>query len=335
AQDRTYYNEGQVKRESTKPIPTISRPPANKPNAAKHQVSTHEETAFESEIDLEIDDERNGALENSSRGDQTYYNELGSSTIKSKVHINQLVKYVDGKTYDAFSAEFEGYKKPKQYIATLGPMSQQLDDFSLFWKMIWQQRVEKIVMVTNLIEHGTPKCEQYWPNPGVSKMYGEIKVESRSEDEYAEFTRRALTMTMGTEERTLHHLHFTCWPDKAIPDDVTAMIEFRQRVQSTPSTLNGPTEQYQFLHTAVVYSLTFDCKQIKGENFDQFMKQHTSKELNSQFKRLQHTVEKRTKDEAIAVERNKQHLSKNRANADIPGNENRPRLYLNLKHGAS
>ncbi|XP_052763758.1 receptor-type tyrosine-protein phosphatase kappa-like [Mya arenaria] len=437
SQDRTYYNEGQVKRESTKPIPTISRPPANKPNAAKHQVSTHEETAFESEIDLEIDDERNGALENSSRGDQTYYNELGSSTIKSKVHINQLVKYVDGKTYDAFSAEFEkfssglvkpyvesqkrenmsknrykgiypyddsrvkvtssggsdyinasfidGYKKPKQYIATLGPMSQQLDDFSLFWKMIWQQRVEKIVMVTNLIEHGTPKCEQYWPNPGVSKMYGEIKVESRSEDEYAEFTRRALTMTMGTEERTLHHLHFTCWPDKAIPDDVTAMIEFRQRVQSTPSTLNGPTvvhcsagvgrtgtyialdiltkegeaeraidiagcvhkmrlnrpnmvqtvEQYQFLHTAVVYSLTFDCKQIKGENFDQFMKQHTSKELNSQFKRLQHTVEKRTKDEAIAVERNKQHLSKNRANADIPGNENRPRLYLNLKHGAS
>ncbi|XP_052763022.1 receptor-type tyrosine-protein phosphatase kappa-like isoform X2 [Mya arenaria] len=436
-QDRTYYNEGQVKGESTKPIPTISRPPANKPNAAKQQLSTHEETAFESEIDLEIDDKSNGALEYSSRDDQTYYNELGPSTNKSKVHINQLLKYVDGKTHDAFSAEFEkfslglvkpyvesqkrenttknrykgiypyddsrvkvtgsvgsdyinasfidGYKKPKQYIATLGPMSQQLDDFSLFWKMIWQQRVEKIVMVTNLIEHGTPKCEQYWPNPGASKMYGEIKVESRSEDEYAEFTRRALTMTMGTEERTLHHLHFTCWPDKAIPDDVTAMIEFRQRVQSTPSTLNGPTvvhcsagvgrtgtyialdiltkegeaeraidipgcvhkmrlnrpnmvqtsEQYQFLHTAVVYSLTFDCKQIKGENFDQFMKQNTLQELNSQFKRLQHTVEKRTKDEAIAVERNKQHLSKNRANADIPGNENRPRLYLNLKPGAS
>ncbi|WAR17047.1 PTPRV-like protein, partial [Mya arenaria] len=361
----------QVKRESTKPIPTISRPPANKPNAAKQQVSAHEETAFESEIDLEIDNESNGALGNFSKDDQTYYNELGPSTNKSKVHINQLLKYVDGKTHDAFSAEFEkfslglvkpyvesqkrenmtknrykgiypyddsrvkGYKKPKQYIATLGPMSQQLDDFSLFWKMIWQQRVEKVVMVTNLIEHGSPKCEQYWPNPGASRMYGEIKVESRSEDEYAEFTRRALTMTMGTEERTLHHLHFTCWPDKAIPDDVTAMIEFRQRVQSTPSTLNGPTEQYQFLHTAVVYSLTFDCKQIKGENFDQFMKQHTSQELNSQFKRLQHTVEKRTKDEAIAVERNKQHLSKNRANADIPGNENRPRLYLNLKHGAS
>ncbi|WAR18009.1 PTPRS-like protein, partial [Mya arenaria] len=166
-------------------------------------------------------------------------------------------------------------------------MSNQLGDFSLFWRMIWQQRVEKIVMVTNMVEHSSPKCEQYWPNPGTTKKYGDIMVENRSEDEFAE---------------TLHHLHFTCWPDKAIPDDVTAMIEFRQRVLSTQSPLNGPTGQYQFLHTAA---------------------------------QLQHTVEKRSKDEAEAVERNKQHLNKNRANADIPGNENRVRLHLNLKPGAS
>ncbi|WAR17610.1 PTP10-like protein, partial [Mya arenaria] len=238
-------------------------------------------------------DANNGPVANSSKDDQTYYNELGSSTNKSKISIGQLVKYVDGKSHEAFSAEFEkfsvglvkpyvesqkkentsknrykgiypyddsrvkvrdsggtdyinasfvdGYKKPKEYIATLGPMSQQLGNFSLFWKMIWQQRVEKIVMVTNLIEQGSPKCEQYWPNPGTTRKYGDIKVESCSEDEYAEFTRRAFTATMGSEERTLHHLHLTCWPDKAIPDDVTAMIEFRQRVLSTPSTLNGPT----------------------------------------------------------------------------------------------
>ncbi|WAR17596.1 PTPRD-like protein, partial [Mya arenaria] len=159
-----------------------------------------------------------------------------------------------------------GYKKPKQYIATLGPMSQQLGDFGLFWKMIWQQKVEKIVMVTNLIEQGSPKCEQYWPNPGTTKKYGDIKVESCSDDEYAEFTRRVFTVTMG---------------------------------------------QYQFLHTAVVYSLTFDCKQIKGENFNEYMNRHSTQHL-------QQTLETRSKDETEAVERNKQHLSKNRANADIP-----------------
>ncbi|WAR17936.1 PTPRV-like protein, partial [Mya arenaria] len=169
-------------------------------------------------------------------------------------------------------------------------MSQQIGDFSLFWKMIWQQRIEKIVMLTNLIEQGSPKCEQYWPDPGTTKTYGNIKVESCSEDEYAEFTRRAFTVTMG---------------------------------------------QYQFLHIAAVYSLTFDSKQIKGENFKEYMNKQTAPGLNSQFKQLQHTVETRSKDETEAVERNKQHLSKNRSNADIPGNENRPRLFLNLKPGAS
>ncbi|XP_052764175.1 uncharacterized protein LOC128206074 isoform X1 [Mya arenaria] len=366
------------------------------------QLSAQAETASENEIYLKIDNESIEALNNGS-DDPTYCNEHGTW---SKIPIAQLVKYMDGKSHEAFSAEFEifshcsaksyvesqkrenisknrykgiypyddsrvkvtgsvgsdyinasfidGYKRPKQYIATLGPMSQQLGDFSLFWKMLWQQKVEKIAMVTNLIERGSHKCEQYWPNPGTTQMFGDIKVESRSEDEYAEFTRRTFTLTMGTEERTLCHLQFTCWPDKAIPDDVTELIEFRQRVQSKPSTLNGPTvvhcsagvgrtgiyialdilteegeveraidilgcvhtirrnrpnmvqtlEQYKFLHTAVVYSLTFDCSQVKGDNFNQYMKPHSIQELNSQFKRLQHTVKTRCKKEIEAVDRN-------------------------------
>ncbi|XP_052762339.1 receptor-type tyrosine-protein phosphatase S-like [Mya arenaria] len=435
--ERTYYNEGHIKRASTQSNSSSNQPPANKSIPIKQRAIAHVKTACESGIDLEMDDESDRVLANSSKRDQTYYKEAELSTNKSMIPVGQLVKYVDEKTNEAYSEEFEtfshglvkpyvesqkrenvtknrykgiypyddsrvkvtvnggsdyinasyidGYKKPKRYIATLGPMSQQIGDFSLFWKMIWQQRIEKIVMLTNLIEQGSPKCEQYWPDPGTTKTYGNIKVESCSEDEYAEFTRRAFTVTMESEERMLHHLHFTCWPDKAIPDDVTAMIEFRQRVLSTPSTLNGPTVvrcsagvgrtgtyialdiltnegeakkaidipgcvnkmrqnrpnmvqtvgQYQFLHIAAVYSLTFDSKQIKGENFKEYMNKQTAPGLNSQFKQLQHTVETRSKDETEAVERNKQHLSKNRSNADIPGNENRPRLFLNLKPGAS
>ncbi|XP_052762074.1 receptor-type tyrosine-protein phosphatase mu-like [Mya arenaria] len=296
------------------------------------------------------------------------------------------LKIQDGDT-DFINASFiDGYKKRKEYIATLGPMSQQLgDDFEPFWRMVWQQNVEKIVMVTNLIENGSSKCEQYWPNVGSSKMYGEFRITCHSEDMYAEFTRRSLTLIRSSEERSIYQLHFTCWPDKGIPDDVTAIIEFRQRVLNTPTTYKGPTvvhcsagvgrtgtyialdiltkegetegavdipgcvvnmrqnrpnmiqtwEQYQYLHKAVVYSLTCNCTPIKAEQFQQYMKTTRRGDLNRQFQQLQHTVEQRSKQEANAVERNKQHLAKNRANADVPGDDNRPRIYLGLTSGSS
>ncbi|XP_052762030.1 receptor-type tyrosine-protein phosphatase alpha-like [Mya arenaria] len=64
---------------------------------------------------------------------------------------------IRGEDTDYINASFiDGYKKRKEYIATLGPMSYQLGgEFEPFWRMVWQQKVEKIVMVTNLIENGT------------------------------------------------------------------------------------------------------------------------------------------------------------------------------------
>ncbi|WAR16923.1 hypothetical protein MAR_031517 [Mya arenaria] len=65
------------------------------------------------------------------------------------------------------------------------------------------------------------------------------------------------------------------------------------------------------------------------------MKTTKRADLNRQFQQLQHTVEQRSTQEANAVERNKQYLAKNRANADIPDDENRPQLYLGLESGSS
>ena len=37
---------------------------------------------------------------------------------------------------------------------TTGPMKKQMGDYGVFWTMVWQQKVEKIVMVTKLKEEG-------------------------------------------------------------------------------------------------------------------------------------------------------------------------------------
>ncbi|WAR15921.1 PTPRK-like protein [Mya arenaria] len=196
---------------------------------------------------------------------------------------------VAGFETDYINANYiDGFKERNAYIASLGPMSKQMGDFAMFWNMIWQQKVEKIVMVTNLMEEGKEKCEQYWPNVWITINYSGVMVTCQHENEYADFTRRLLLLNDGKSERQLHHLHFTAWPDRGIPEDVTALIEFRHRVLHSPAHLGGPTlEQYEFLHLALVYTLTLNSEQIPRKQFQNYMIETNKGNLITQFKAFQ------------------------------------------------
>ncbi|XP_052763701.1 multiple epidermal growth factor-like domains protein 11 isoform X2 [Mya arenaria] len=295
---------------------------------------------------------------------------------------------IKGGESDYINASFiDGYNMKHAYIATLGPMSKQLGDFGIFWQMVWQQKVETIAMVTNLIEDGKDKCDQYWPDPGVSKTYGDITVSCYTENKYTEFTKRVFSVSKvkRKEKRMLHHLHFTCWPDRDVPDDVTAIIEFRQAVLNSPKQFNGPLLvhcsagvgrtgtyialdiltkegeaegaidipgcvvnmrqnrpnmiqtliQYKYLHTSLVHSLTLSCSPIKADDFQQYLTRTRDSELVHLYEKINLTVETMSNEEMIAVERHKTETKANRLHSDIPGDKNRPRVYLNLKPGAS
>lgn len=63
-----------------------------------------------------------------------------------------------------------------RYIATQGPMQNTVVDF---WRMIFEQHVQTIIMVTELIEMELPKCYKYWPEgegSSEAQEYGSLLV---------------------------------------------------------------------------------------------------------------------------------------------------------------
>ncbi|XP_060950407.1 receptor-type tyrosine-protein phosphatase H-like [Limanda limanda] len=134
-------------------------------------------------------------------------------------------------TSDYINANYiPGFNKKTEYIATQGPLPSTVGDF---WRMIWEQKVKGIVMVTNCVELGKNKCEQYWPADKKPRPHGELLITVRSEDRDSDWTLREFSVKNinTSEERTVRHFHFTAWPDHGVPHGTKDLIQFRGLVR--------------------------------------------------------------------------------------------------------
>ncbi|XP_038066629.1 receptor-type tyrosine-protein phosphatase delta-like [Patiria miniata] len=131
-----------------------------------------------------------------------------------------------------------GYKQDYKYIASQGPTKASVKDM---WRMVWQERVGKIVMLTNLIEHGKGKCEQYWPDDIAD--YGELFVRNVDETKHANFIVRTFHVSKSTEPegeyRELTQFHYTTWPDMKPPES-SPLLQFVRTVRATDASQHGP-----------------------------------------------------------------------------------------------
>uniref|UniRef100_A0A8D0A9X4 protein-tyrosine-phosphatase n=1 Tax=Sander lucioperca TaxID=283035 RepID=A0A8D0A9X4_SANLU len=179
------------------------------------------------------------ALLPENRGKNRYNNILPYDSTRVKL------SYVDDDPCsDYINASYiPGNNFRREYVATQGPLPGTKDDF---WKMIWEQNVHNMVMVTQCVEKGRVKCDHYWPCDQDSLYYGDMIVQMLSESVLPEWTIREFTICSDEQRRVsrlVRQFHYTVWPDHGVPDTTHSLIQFvrtvRDYVNRSPG--SGPT----------------------------------------------------------------------------------------------
>ncbi|KAJ8667803.1 hypothetical protein QAD02_009466 [Eretmocerus hayati] len=141
---------------------------------------------------------------------------------------------------DYINANFVlGYKERKKFICAQGPMENTVCDY---WRMIWEQHLELVLMLTNLEEYSKTKCAKYWPDKSEMKNFDDISVEHVNEHQFSDYVVRELKMTRSGERdsRKIVQYHFLVWKDFMAPEHPSAILRFIKRVNEAYSLEKGP-----------------------------------------------------------------------------------------------
>lgn len=135
-----------------------------------------------------------------------------------------------------------GYKERKKFICAQGPMDTTVNEF---WRMIWEQHLELILMLTNLEEYSKTKCAKYWPDKSDGdKCFGDITVTHLQEMRYSDYIVRELKICKNVagkdpEERHITQYHYLVWKDFMAPEHPNGIIKFIKRVNEAYSAEKG------------------------------------------------------------------------------------------------
>lgn len=116
------------------------------------------------------------------------------------------------------------------YISAQAPLP---DTFGDFWRMIWEQKVHIIVMLTRLIEDGRPKAHKYWPTTKTRVFGGKFKVTMVNwVDTEADFRIKEFELECDGERRRIFQFHYRGWPDHGVPTSPDSLLRMTRSVDA-------------------------------------------------------------------------------------------------------
>lgn len=155
-----------------------------------------------------------------------------------------VLKYGHGTDYinASYISDLEG---KTTYISAQGPIGENEcvggrrdATISDFWRMILQENVDCIVMLTQLVESMKTKCSAYWPeNVGDTMVlnYGmSVNFYCIVEDENS-FQREFLVFDESeSSPKKVLQWHFKGWKDGAAPENKSSLLHFIRQIRVSP-----------------------------------------------------------------------------------------------------
>ena len=146
---------------------------------------------------------------------------------KSRVVLKKIGKDVHSDYINA--SNIPGMYVDENFIAAQGPKVNTIADI---WRMVFELKIVNIVMVTNCVEGGKLKCEEYFAmKEGRISEHAEYKVKTTSLTQYVGYITRVLKVQSSKESIQVKHFHFTAWPDHDVPSLHDELLQFIGYVQ--------------------------------------------------------------------------------------------------------
>ncbi|KAF7210138.1 transcript variant X3, partial [Nothobranchius furzeri] len=138
---------------------------------------------------------------------------------------------------DYINANFvPGGGSERDFICTQGPLFNTINDF---WRMVWEQNVRIIVMVTSLRYKNTVLCDRYWPVEEGTEYYGLIQVTTVTCKQGPDYLITTINLRQrdSPTDRIITHYYYPSWPDQGVPN-VPSLCAFtecvRQHLEAVP-----------------------------------------------------------------------------------------------------
>ncbi|MEQ2231720.1 hypothetical protein ILYODFUR_003576 [Ilyodon furcidens] len=119
---------------------------------------------------------------------------------------------------DYINANFvPGGGSERDFICTQGPLHNTVADF---WRMVWEQNVRIIVMVTALRQKDTIMCDKYWSLEEGTVYHGLFQVTTVTRKQGPDYFITTINLRQRDlpNDRIITHFYYPSWPDQGVPN---------------------------------------------------------------------------------------------------------------------